>query len=403
MHFDGGYFGGLARLGVFDPSQVQANATAHDASAAPVTIGTCTSDGAFIWNGSAWVRLSVGQKCASYSSVQGDVRTHDNSSPGGGVTINPAGHGPIVLQYDFDNTPANSTNPADQGKSLQVGPFKIPLGVQHYTVHWEGILPADWQSFIVPELAHDCSNCIFTSMEDATEGHPLGTLRDFFGDNLPAKVNKDLVTRPEVGFLVNGVVQSSYSGGGSYPLAMKISLPDQPIAVVARPDTGDTWGVYMVILPRDPTYQWDSTTNPYVLTFFWQQKPAGVWDWIKRIVGDIIDAIETVACAIAPVAIKTPPKDAITAGIVAGSVVLQMTGACTPSCPTGMNYVDSIKACACPAGMTYDATSKACIMAPSTFTIPWWAWVVGGLLVFGVIAKVSQERKKPSTTAPVPA
>ncbi len=389
-------------LGI-DPAILQAGVV-KPVGGGTIMPGMCTSDSAFIWRGATatapahWERRAAGEQCQGLSTVQGNVRT----GQGGGVSVDGVNHGPITLVYDFDTSAnAASSDPNAAKQSLQVGPFKIPLSAREYTIHWTGLMPADWAAFIVPELAHDCSNCVFTSMEDATAGHTMGVLRDFFGDATPPKINKDLVTVPSIGFLVDGVFRTSYSGGGSYPLAMKISLPDQPIAVVSRPDNGETWGMFMVVLPRDPTYPWDSTTNPYVLNFFWRKQPQGVWDWIKRIVGAIVDFVESAVCSLVPVALKAPPAGAVTAGIVAGSIVLKMSGVCNPDCPQGMTYNQAINGCACPMGMTYDATSKTCVpyVPPPASTT--WMWWLGGAI--GVLALLALATKSKNKSLPAPA
>lgn len=416
MHFEG-----LSRLGLLgitsfgdvvqkaNTGQLINNVNFTTSITATPVVGTCTPDGQFIYDrtadGTVYARrLKVGEGCQGTSGANPTINQHnaDGSTtvtdPYGNVTtIPPAVNqssglpGPITVIYDFDaNADASSSDPAMIGKSLQVGPFVIPLGARRTTLHWHGQMPADWQSFIIPELAHDCSNCLFTSMEDATEGHVLGTLRDFF-TNLPDKVNKDLVTRPAVYFPAPRVTNDPQS---KVP-TLKVSLPDQPIAVVSRPDRGDEqWGMYMVILPMDPSYPWDSSTNPYVLTFYWVKQPKGVWDWIKRIAGDIVDVLESVvkaACQLLPVASKTPNPY-----VLAGAVALQLSGECDAApCPGGLVYDPVDKLCACPVGFTYDSVNKTCAPMISSSVLPSWAWI--GLAVVGgfVLLTIYKEHNTP--------
>lgn len=396
------HFAGLNRLGLLGISSfgagpiTRAGSPISTGTITTPTVGSCTADHQFIYDvdpsGAVYARrLKVGEVCGSSSNTNLTTNVHnaDGSTtvtdPDGTVhTIPPAVNqssgvpGPIVVLYDFDqNEDASSSSPNAAHEALVVGPFQIPLGARRVTLHWSGLLPQDWINFIVPELAHDCSNCLFTSMENATAGHPFGTLVDFFGAALPAMVNKDLVTRPEAtAVLINNKPM----------LEIKISLPDQPIAVVTRPDNQEVWGMFMVILPEDPSYPWDSTTNPYLLTFYWRKQPQGVWDWIKRIVGDIIqvvgdavDAIAGAACQLLPVAAKVPSPY-----VMAGAVLLQLSGACNNTCPPMMTYNAADKVCACVLGYTYDATSKTCIPMPAT-GIPSWMWIGLGLLGVGVL------------------
>lgn len=269
-------------------------------------VGECTSDGAMIWaidptSGTGfWRRLRVGESCATtgaYTVTVGGAQ--------GGIT-------------GADGTGGAPPPPDPNAQVLQAGPFSIPLNVASWTVHWSGKLPADWQAFILPELAHDCSNCAITSMENATSGHVMGALSDFF-DNLPTQVNKDLVGR-QMTILGTG------PQGNGLPLGSvqyTVAEPDQPIVLVKRPDNGDLWGVYMSFVPTDPTKAWDSSTNPFVLQLRWLPRPKGVWDWIKTIlgvivnaIGDALDAIGNAACGL----LQSP------AGVVGGAAVGAVIG-----------------------------------------------------------------------------
>lgn len=407
MHFNGGHFGGLARLGV-DPSILTVGATTR-AAAAPLQAGVCSADGEYILalasDGTLyWTRRLTGQSCNGTSTTN---PSHEGATDNGGTDVvdSSTTHGPITLHYDFDDSvDASSTDPDAVHQALKVGPFVIPLGARRYTIHWEGLLPPDWRAFIAKELGTDCSNCVFSSMTDATEGHPLGALRDFFGPDLPSKVNKDLVTIPQLRDF--GATSPDGTSSGfltNIPFILNIKLPDQPIAVVTRPDTQETWGMYMVLMARDPTRFWDSTTNPYVLNFFWRKRPEGVWDWIKRIVGVleeihsvIHNAITGVACQLLPTTSKIP-----NVYTQAFSVLLTMTGECNASsCPAGTTFDATAKTCSCPAGMSYDVNTKTCVPLDTQSKFPWWLAVGLGLLGLGVLIKVKHEKKPAHHVAP---
>ena len=350
--------------------------------APPPPAGTCTQDGQFIWNvGGFWERRQATQNCLYASGYQVGTRF---DVPNTGQTVTTPGG--IIVSYDMPDDDASSTDPNAKNQSLQVGPFMIPLGASQYTIHWQGQLPSDWSTFIAAELAHDCSNCVFSSMQDATPGHPYGRLRDFFGSDLPTQVNQDLV------YLVDPVLENV---NGKQAWVNHIKLPDQPVAVVSRPDTGENWGMFMVVMPKDPTLAWDSTTNPYELAFFWRKQPQGVWDWIKRIVGTLVNAVTSVLCQILPAMIATPNPY-----VKAGAVVLKLSGDCPPTCPTGTIYNQQMNSCLCPLGSTYDTTTKTCVLqtATSALTIPTWLpWVLGAVGILLILASAS---KKPTTPAP---
>lgn len=385
MHFSGLNQFQLSMLRGFGAG----NVNKHDGYS-PVGEGVCTIDGAFIWHNGGWTRLRANEACQAYSNL-----TVDQNTSQGGVDVvddtSNLNHGPIFVNYDFDDDDGSSSAPNAATQTIQVGPFMIPANARRYTVHWEGLMPADWINFIVPELERDCSNCITSSMEPATEGHPFGRLQDFFGPL--TRVNKDLVSLPEVTLKT---ISKDDRGNKTVRQQIDIELPDQPIAVVERADSGETWGMFMVVMPRDPTYPWDSTTNPYVLTFFWRKQPKGVWDWIKRIHAIIHDTITSAACSLLPTANKTPNPY-----VQAGAILLTVTGECNGKCPPGMTYNDPLKICSCPLGQTYDPVTQKCIpfvpapLEDSFFSkIPWWGWIGIGL---GAIAAIAKATSKPKT------
>lgn len=389
MHFSGLNQFQLDMLRGFGAGVVSKHVSAT-ASYVPVAENVCTIDGAYIWHGGAWNRIRVSETCQGYSNLTVDQHVPSGQ---GGVDIKDdtsgLNHGPIFVNYDFDDDDASSSSPTAASQTIQVGPFMIPANARRFTVHWEGLMPEDWRAFIVPELEHDCSNCITSSLEDATQGHPYGRLQDFFGPL--TRVNKDLVSLPEM-----SLKQISQTGNvKTFRQQIDIELPDQPIAVVERQDTGETWGMFMVVMPRDPTYPWDSTTNPYILNFFWRKQPRGVWDWIKRIHAIIHDTITQAACSMLPTANKTPNPY-----VQAGAILLTITGECNGKCPPGMTYNDPLKICSCPLGQTYDPTTQTCIpyvpapLDTGLFSmIPWWAWIGIGLGAVAAIAKATSKPK----------
>lgn len=283
--------------------------------------GVCTPDGAFIYYTAADGSLALKRRtatdvCVGTGGAAPTVR--DASTTGGGVTVTDTptgigdGKGPYQVIWDIPANDAASSDPDAAHKILQVGPFQIPLGAKQYTITWQGLLPSDWIAFITQELAHDCSNCIRSSMIDATPGHTYGTLRDFLGPATPSRVNQDLVS----------FGQAQPDAFNQSKVYYKISLPDQPIALVTRPDTGEDWGMFAVVAPKDPSYPWDSTTNPYVLRILWRKKPTGVWDWIKHIVGVVIDAVGDALQKVGELACDLLNSQAGQVGAVAGGAAI---------------------------------------------------------------------------------
>lgn len=273
-------------------------------------ISDVTADGAIFWRA-----LRAGEVCRQSSSI-----LVGSSTGGGNVTVTNADGTVQTAGQGLTQAPPP---PDPNAQVLQAGPFSIPLNVAQWSVHWSGKMPADWQAFILPELAHDCSNCGVTSMENATQGHPLGALSQFF-DNLPSMVNKDLVGRQMQIVGTGSVGNGRPVGSVSYVL----QYPDQPIVLVQRPDNGDQWGVYMSIAPVDVTKPWDSTTNPNTLLLLWKPKPQGVWDWIKIIVGAIVDAVGAALDAVGDLAcglLQSPLG--VVGGAAAGASVGGVKGA----------------------------------------------------------------------------
>lgn len=346
-------------------------------NAGPVA-GECTSDGQFIWDTSTgtgfWRRLKAGESCV----VTGGYTVSTSSGTAGGVTVtDPTG----TVQSGQGLTQAPP--PVDPNTQvLQVGPFSIPLNVSSWTVRWTGQMPADWQAFILPELAHDCSNCAITSMEDATQGHTLGALMDFF-TNLPAKVNKDLVGRQYlyVGTGANGIPQ----GQGKYV----VQRPDQPIVLVKRPDNGDEWGVYMSFVPQDASKAWDSSTNPYVLQLEWLPKPEGVWDWIKIIVGAIVSAVGTALDTIGDLTCDLLQSPAgVVGGAAAGAAVGGAAGA-----QAGAAGAQIAK------GACGSSAPPTPVVAPhaNTWVLP---VAIAGFGIAAILLMTPKHKKKTGTTKP---
>jgi len=337
--------------------------------------GNCDASGQYVWaidptSGTGfWRRMKAGETCSGTYAA-----TVTSGGAQGGVTVtDPSG------TVQATNT-GGTVTPDPSTQLLQVGPFSIPLGVNQWTVHWSGQLPTDWQAFILPELAHDCSNCAITSMEDATQGHVLGALSDFF-TGLPPQVNKDLVGRQYlyIGTGSNGIPQ----GQTKYV----VQRPDQPIVLVKRPDNGDEWGVYMSFIPKDPTKAWDSTSNPFILELEWVAKPQGVWDWIKVImgaivdaVGDALDAIGGAACSV----LQSPAGSAIggAAGAVVGGPAGAVAGAKGAQLAAG--------ACGGPPPVIVPAPSSSWLLPVA----------IAGFGVAALIVMMPKHRKKKAGTKP---
>jgi hypothetical protein len=271
-------------------------------------VGACSSDGKFIWQagpdgtavGGSWARLRVGEVCQSVSTNVGPTTTvHDGS----GGTILPA---PDTSKQKF----------------LKVGPFVIPYESESFAIHWSTLLPKDWQDFINAELAHDCSGCVSSSMRPATPGHPFGALRDFLGSGMPTQINIDFAVRP------TGDENSFGLCGLPYiydPLTADMSNWN-PIVFTQNPDTGEDFGIYMYMSPRDCNKPWDSTTNPFILNLIWRKIDRhwydSVWSWIKHIVAEVIQIAQTVICDVActPAAVQAAMKSnpyAAIGGIIA--------------------------------------------------------------------------------------
>jgi hypothetical protein len=378
---------------VFLPQQGTQTVTSIGPAVTDARLGVCDATGTHITDVASdgsiyWRALKVGEVCRAQSAFTMTVGVNELTGSGasGGVTVTDTATG-AVQTSGAGQSQAVVADPNAQ--VLQVGPFNIPLNVSRWDVRWSGKLPTDWQAFILPELTTDCKNCAITSMENATDGHPMANLWAFFDDpggGFPTLVNKDLVgyQQQNVGGATSAGQSSFFTGkatadasGNSYT----VREPNQPIVMVTRPDSNDAWGVFMTFEPTDNTKLWDSTTNPMILVLRFLKNPMGVWDWIKRLLGVILDVIGdalkglgSLACSV----LQTP------AGVVGGAVVGGYVGGPTGAAAGIKGAQIGAAACAGP---------PPPVVAPTTSLLLPLALFGGGILIVTLMSKHNKTKK----------
>lgn len=385
-------------LGAIPTGALTSSSTTTTANANGPTQGQCDATGAMIFDSGAWRRLKVGETCAGNSGV-----VVASGTVGGGVTVTNADGTTQTAGAGL-----SQAAPANTLQMMQVGPFAVPLGAE-LTIHWTGLLPDDWRAFIAAELAQDCKNCVITSMEASTAGHPLGALIDFIGDLTPAMSNKDLVSIGPAYKTVGSINPSATSQQDQSQLVPLYNWPDQPVAQCQRPDNGEVWGFYMNIIQADITKPWDSTTNPYVCVLRWRKAPTGVWDFIKMLVGtlidwvgDALDALGDLACGL--LANPIGGAGAVVAGAAVGASQAGTKGAQAGAQVGAAGAAIANAACnptpACPVGTT--GIYPQCVPVPTT---PDWLMpvAIGGLGLLAILAMTGKKKKKKPGAAPTPA
>jgi hypothetical protein len=162
-------------------------------------------------------------------------------------------------------------------------------------------MPADLQDFIVKALKVDChdlpgSNCVTTSMRDATPGHKLGALRDWL-PKLPDQINHDFIgidgdgngwkqpSNPVLRFTHPG---SLNEGQVNAELAAQSAGPALWSQFTHK---GDDWGVYLTLSALDPNSEpWGVPHNPPVLKIEFKPVDSSIWS-------SILDAVHSVIAA----------------------------------------------------------------------------------------------------------
>jgi hypothetical protein len=335
----------------------------------PLTPGMCSADGQFIWNGpdpgGYWSRLVAGQQCTSLSTVGPTVQTEPQGGIGPTLCYARGTHDIVECPPTDPNAPANVPKPVDSKpmKMIQVGPFTIPYQAQQFTIHWSTALPSDWQTFINKELAHDCDNCVVSSMKDASD---IPYLKDFLGGGMPAQFNQDFVVGAK------GTIHGQFTGQITVTPDTDLSSYN-PIVLTQHPDTGEDFGIYMALGVQDLSRPYDAKTNPAVLQLLWRKVErtwyAAAWNWIKHIVAKIIEIGGELICGYVctPDAVDKAVKAAMAsknpyavAGAVIGSAIA--VGNCTCPLPPLVPVVPP----------------------PASYT----GWIIAGLVAVGVIGAV---------------
>jgi len=307
-----------------------------------------------------------------------------------------------------------------QEDMLAFGRILFPGKATSYAFQWEGALPSDWQIAINETIAKDCDSCFFDNMRPTTIGHIHGRLRPFLGDGMPAQMNKQFVSfdrgnvmTPEWVNAHIGEINDAAGGNftGTYEEFMRTGLwsadlvdalvaprPDAPIFLATHPILKKDYGLFMSVVRRDLSKEWDSTTNPYVLQVVWRPINKSwwtkAWEWVKRIIVKVVKFTKDTFCSLAnsQVATGAALQSGNAYGMVAGAGAITLAPMlCQPKTQT------------CPDGSTIDINAVCPITDTSTAgNSKAWMWIVGGFAVIGAATfflTKPKPKKKPLPSA----
>jgi hypothetical protein len=297
---------------------------------------------------------------------------------------------------------------------LAVGPILFPSKATSYAFQWEGLLPEDWRADISAAIGQKLDQH-FSEMCPTSKGHPCGHLAPFLGDNLPAEINQyfvsfDNIWPNQIGTgsrvfanvmtpewvqqnidAINRVAGAPFTG--TYEEFIRTGLwssdlidafvaprPDNPVFLAKHPINGKDYGIFMSLVRRDLTKEWDSTTNPFVLQFVWRPVDKSwwtkAWEFIKRIVVKVVNFGKDIFCSLTNSQVATGmAMSSGNAYAMAGAAGAQVLAPllCQP------------KTQVCWDGSTIDINAM-CPLQPEKKSGIVWPWVVGGVAVAGLVA-----------------
>jgi hypothetical protein len=320
---------------------------------APTRLGVpCDATGQYTLQNGQWRRLMSGEVCSSTSGV---APGHENTSGGGGVAVTETVclqpdasigikidlNSPGFLNYDGDPPPPiNIILSATEGAGVEyaffcVDPNKISLTrEQRQAVVWALTGATTAHGHAYPWQAF-------------TDGDRVDANQVVYG--YPGRWWKDVVAG------------------------------ESPIAVFTSPADGDTKNVYVTITgdPRNP-----------IATFRWAHR-ATAFQTIDSFLESLSPVSTEQLCSMLPIASKVPNPY-----VAVGSIVLQMSGKCPPTCPGGMLYDDKTKTCACPPGSQFNIAANACqagALGADDWLMP---AIIGGGVLLALFAITSPRKKK---------
>lgn len=306
--------------------------------------GECTSDGALIWRTDHWQRLGAGEQCSTIGTSVVNTEVH--------------GEPACVAQPPADGIIVQIPGARDDIGGLQITPVQFVLAAT------EGA-PVTYYL--------DCRNPNLLGLTAAQRDVILSLIQYsifYYGDNDKIALS-DLIP--------DGTRPGEHYRGEAY----KANIAGRrAIATFVSPD-GDRKNIFL-------SMGWDQGMNTF--TFVWTHQPTA-FETIDSFITKISpwDPSSTL-CSLLPVATKIPNPY-----VAVGSVVLQMSGKCPGTCPSGMLYDAPSKTCACPPGTLFDVTQQKCStnLVPASGT-PWylqWYVLAGAAIALGLILT-----RKPKTS-----
>jgi hypothetical protein len=143
---------------------------------------------------------------------------------------------------------------------------------------------------------------------------------------------------------------------------------------------GDTKNLFLKIGgdPKTPTF-----------TFVWSHQPT-----LFQAIDNFITSISPfdpapLLCQMLPMTTKVPNPY-----VQAGSIVLQLSGKCPPSCPPGMQYDATAKTCSCPPGLVPNPNTLKCEPPGSGLK----KWIVPALAIGAGALLIAALNKKARAT-----
>lgn len=182
----------------------------------------------------------------------------------------------------------------------------------------------------------------------------------------------DVQKNAQIGAQIGGRTNQAFGNISVEDFAKALTSGKWPIKVFTGPD-GDGKQVLLTVDPTSGNY-----------TFVWQHNPTA-FQTLDTFLTSLSPISTDELCKMIPIASKIPNPYAI-----AGSLVLQMSGKCPPTCPAGMLYDATSKQCACPPGSAYNPQLQRCVATNATPTWLLPAAIIGGV---GILLAIALKKK----------
>lgn len=354
---------GLAGLGDAVKGALTSMISTTPSGGAQQNVVMCSTDGKYVWTGTAWVRPKVGQVCTSFDAGPGPT----SGGTQGGTTI--------------VDTDTYCVAPTDTGGPVVTSATAIDPGVGGGASNTQTMVDGYWSKDFPGaslQLAKD-ANVPITRHLHCTAATPDGlnsvTKRWVLAMIAYMKPPQDLLAVLGISGDGDKVSFSDYVKGASGEVYKKVVTGQ--IGIWAF-DYGGQQNLLFVNISGDPA-------NP-LLTFSWG-KWAGLVEGVVKDLSSLSPIQPEDLCQFLPVASKVPNPY-----VAVGSLVLQMSGKCT-TCPPGMLKDQASNTCMCPPGTQLNSANQC--VAPSSNR-----WLMPVLLLGGGALLIAAMNKKKKAATP---